>query len=672
MILQELCLHNFGLYRGEQVLQLGPLTSGSKTAPITLFGGINGGGKTTILDALQLALYGPRAQCTKRSGRTYDTFLRESIHYGVPQREGAAVAVRFLYAADGRQQDYEIRRTWAVRDDKVRESLHVSKDGDRDRWLSENWNQVVEDLIPLGISQLCFFDAEKIRFLAEDDTTSEALGTAIKALLGLDLAERLIADSTVLEGRLAHAVGQRSNDPELAELEATISDLTDRIRRLKEKRAAVENDLLVTKKDLQEAEDEFANMGGRHWQKRDSQRQKLQKLSDQQTQLISELRLLTGGELPFALVADFLPSLQAQDAEEQLSRESDVVRTLLEDRDQKLLMELRKKRLSQRSLELIKAWQDQDRQSRKTADVQKRCNLSDSGRHGLHHLIAVLPGLVERDTELLAQLEDARTNTENVERSLAAASAEPRLQPVLDRMKAAAQAHATVEAEANRIDKEVDSLDSQRTTSEQKLGKLRRSRIDLDIKNEESARIAQLVDRTRDTMRSFLEKATHTKIERLSRYVTESFRFLLRKTTLVERIHIDPISFRIVLFDSCGQAVPKERLSEGEKQIFAIALLWGLARSSTRPLPTIVDTPMARLDATHRDYLIERYFPNASHQVIILSTDTEVDRHYYERLHPSLSRAYHLNYDEDQKCTTAEEGYFWSRNGHARGQKVDA
>ncbi len=75
-------------------------------------------------------------------------------------------------------------------------------------------------------------------------------------------------------------------------------------------------------------------------------------------------------------------------------------------------------------------------------------------------------------------------------------------------------------------------------------------------------------------------------------------------------------------------------------------MLWGLARASARPLPAVIDTPMARLDAAHRQHLVERYFPNASHQVVIFSTDTEVDRKYYQDLQPHIARAYHLNYDE--------------------------
>ena len=59
---------------------------------------------------------------------------------------------------------------------------------------------------------------------------------------------------------------------------------------------------------------------------------------------------------------------------------------------------------------------------------------------------------------------------------------------------------------------------------------------------------------------------------------------------------------------------------------------------------------MARLDAAHRRHLVERYFPNASHQVLILSTDTEVDRHYYQALQPHIARAYHLRYDEETRA----------------------
>jgi hypothetical protein len=80
--------------------------------------------------------------------------------------------------------------------------------------------------------------------------------------------------------------------------------------------------------------------------------------------------------------------------------------------------------------------------------------------------------------------------------------------------------------------------------------------------------MVQLAGRTRETMQEFLRRATERKIDRLAQRITESFRFLLRKQTLVERIAIDPATFAITLNDSTGQALRRERLSEGEKQIF--------------------------------------------------------------------------------------------------------
>ncbi len=171
--------------------------------------------------------------------------------------------------------------------------------------------------------------------------------------------------------------------------------------------------------------------------------------------------------------------------------------------------------------------------------------------------------------------------------------------------------------------------------------------------------MARVAARTKEVMREFLIRATERKIDRLSDLITESFRFLCRKQTMVERIHIDPATFAVTLFGEAGHALSRERLSEGEKQIFAISVLWGLARASAHPLPAIIDTPMARLDAAHRRHLVERYFPHASHQVVILSTDTEVDRHYYQALQPHIARAYHLCYDEQTRATHGEEGYFW-------------
>jgi DNA sulfur modification protein DndD len=119
----------------------------------------------------------------------------------------------------------------------------------------------------------------------------------------------------------------------------------------------------------------------------------------------------------------------------------------------------------------------------------------------------------------------------------------------------------------------------------------------------------------------------------------------------------DPADMQVTLFDRHDRPIPKQRLSAGEKQIYAISLLWALAQVSGRPLPVVIDTPLGRLDRDHRGHLVARYFPHASHQVVILSTDTEIDQAYFRDLAPSVSHAYHLRYDEAEARCVVEEGY---------------
>src|SRR5262245_37367482 len=144
MILRELRLTNFGLFRGDQKFELSPAGRNGTRKPIVLFGGMNGGGKTTIFDGMQLALYGSRARCSKRAGRSYEDFLRDSINSGVPPETGAGVALTFSIATNGVPSEYEIKRDWRLTEGKVKESLIVHRDGFPAYSQTRRWAQLVE------------------------------------------------------------------------------------------------------------------------------------------------------------------------------------------------------------------------------------------------------------------------------------------------------------------------------------------------------------------------------------------------------------------------------------------------------------------------------------------------------------------------------------------------
>ena len=134
---------------------------------------------------------------------------------------------------------------------------------------------------------------------------------------------------------------------------------------------------------------------------------------------------------------------------------------------------------------------------------------------------------------------------------------------------------------------------------------------------------------------------------------------LFRKDSITNKIKIDPQTMEIQMFDKFDTKIEVGDLSAGEQQVFAISILWALAKTANRPLPFIVDTPLSRLDSAHRGTLVNNFLTKASHQIFVLSTDTEIDKKYYKALQPHISRAYHLDYNEDTASTEASLGYFW-------------
>ena len=140
-----------------------------------------------------------------------------------------------------------------------------------------------------------------------------------------------------------------------------------------------------------------------------------------------------------------------------------------------------------------------------------------------------------------------------------------------------------------------------------------------------------------------------------------AFRRLARKDDMVARATIDTRKFTVKLLDRRGVEIEKSKLSAGERQIYAIAMLEALARTSGRRLPVVIDTPLGRLDSHHRANLVRDYFPRISHQVILLSTDTEVDEAFYKELSPHISHAYEICFDDRKRSAHLKEGYFWRK-----------
>ncbi len=549
MILQQLTLRDFGLFKGRQVLDLAPTKSAGRGRPIVLFGGVNGAGKTTILDAIQLVLYGVRARCSKRSNLPYEEFLARSIHQGIEPATGAEILLLFHTVAEEQDAYFEVRRSWHVREGRLKEILSVFKDGVYDAWYSDNWPQQVEELVPLEISQLFFFDAEKIRTLTEDETSSQALGVAIKSLLGLDIVERLIADAAVIQARQAKEGATVGHREKVEALEKQAQELSDRIRRLSDERGALQNHVLRAEAAQQTAEMKFIASGGRYWELRQVREGRKKELETRAREIEAQLLKLAAGELPLAMVPELLKRVEHQDAQERLSAQGAMVADLLAERDELLLETLRQARASARLIALAHEYLESDRRERQAAmGAEPRLALSQPAHAQLHHLGSHrLEELLREAAALIETHASLRQSLDDLERGIEAAPKDEEIGQVVEQFKAATARHSKLESEDNRLKAEIEALRLEEKQCQEKLAKLFEGDVAKEFAREDRARIVELAARTRTTMQDFLRRATDRKIDRLSGLITESFRFLSRKKSMVERILIDPGTFAITL-----------------------------------------------------------------------------------------------------------------------------
>jgi DNA sulfur modification protein DndD len=653
VIIEELTIHNFGVYKGEHKINLAP----EPHRPVILFGGLNGGGKTTFLDALQVGLYGRHARCVNRTKLGYAEYLRRSVNRAVPPSTGAGIEVTFRYRSGGHEERFRVLRTWREVGSSVREELEVHRDGHLDQMAADRWSEFVERLIPSQISDLFFFDGEKIESLADPDRSAELIGVGIHALLGLNVVDDL--------GKSLLQVERRKKAKLADELDrATLEPIEADVKHLEEKRQFLVNELgtLRTEWDKAQssqaaAERTFEAAGGALYEQRSEIDRQLSACVARLAMSEAHLRELCSGVAPLLLVEELLDEAEALATEEQTVRKLSEVREIIAERDKRVLKALKCQGLEAHALTVVKAslLADQKRYAKSASgEVLLGISTEDftlatrSFRDETAAQIEAAIHAIDHESELLARQQAAH----------AAIPGDGQIQAALARVQAAHRVTADLDVRIRQLEEERDA-----TIRELEQKERDRARVFDEIakrlaEEELDRRILGLSERSREVLRSFKQAMRARHVSRLEHLVTESFQRLLRKRSLVDHISIDPETFQLRIHGAGNEIMVADRLSAGERQLLAVSVLWGLARASGRELPSVIDTPLGRLDSEHRRHLVGNYFPFASHQVILLSTDEEIEGRYYRDLKPAIAREYLIRYDEATHTSSIIPGYF--------------
>ncbi|MCL5024000.1 MAG: DNA sulfur modification protein DndD [Nitrospirae bacterium] len=656
MILDSIVLENFGAYGGRQEAELTPKDG----KPIILFGGMNGGGKTTLLDAVQLAFYGPKACISNRGQLAYKEYLRASIHRGSDMGEGACITLRFRRIMQGETRHFELQRYWREGVKGIEETVRVLRDGMLDDVFTDHWEEAIEAYLPSGIAHLFFFDGEQIKELATGGHAAEILGTAIHSLLGLDLVDRLETDLKLFERRKKAEGLDAEASRKLTQARGELDEIDSEQEEVAMAEGILVNETGRLAKEMRLKEDLFRAEGGELYLRRKELADELDKLRANKTSAEAQFRELVTGPLPLLQVEDLLGETEQIARHESEVRRASILLNVLESRDYEVIASLKTENISGQSIRTVTRILAGDRLRR--AGLAKEnliLDADDDLAPRLAHLRGtVLPLAKQQADDFVAKIAALDEKIARLEGELALVPTAERIAEVQKLLEVARKAYRAKLAELEAIQVRKQALQRQRAAAEVRIDKLDERDMDAKFTDDDRHRMLKHSQRARETLGRFRIRIVKRHVANMETLMLESFCKLLRKKELVTNLSINPETFEATLTGRNGKILPFERLSAGEKQLLATSLLWGLARASGRPMPTIIDTPLGRLDSSHRRHLIERYFPSASHQVLLLSTDEEIVGPYYKALRPFISKSYLLAHDESTGQTQIQEGYF--------------
>ncbi|WP_421325165.1 DNA sulfur modification protein DndD [Aeromonas veronii] len=662
MIIKKLVLHNFRVFRGHHEIELTPQKREYERhdRPIVLFGGLNGAGKTSILSAIRLALYGRLAFDNLIHNQDYIDQLTALIHNGVSvsqQPKDASIELVFTYNQGGTESEFTVIRSW---NRNKKDRLKLLQNGvELDELNYEQCQGFLNELIPHGIADLFFFDGEKIASLAEDES-GKILQTAVRRLLGLDLIAKLRTDLGIyLKQQGAKELGTQQQH-KLAELEQNKKQFAKQAEHYRFEADLVMARIGLITQDIQKYEAMLAAQGGAFARTKNQEQQKVAELVKEKEQLEKSLRHECDGSLPFALAPNTMAKLQ-----QQLAKEIEIKRARSFSQELNIFLEQLKANIGFKGKETLAIT---------TQAIEEQLDSFMANKPQGE----VLFDISERETHIVIA-----TISEDCQRAWNKFDAQRRkLAKVEHQLEQAASniERAPDDEQLMDIFQTLREMDNQRQEERHKYKALLEQAKQAVMSQLDCARqIQKLHDKAREQygavsavqyanetislLDEYSDVLTQARVKTLEQNFEVAYRKLARKEDLQIKARINPHTFDVELVDEAGIAINRKSLSAGEKQIYAIAILEALAKTSGRQLPVIIDTPLGRLDSHHRDKLIHHYFPYASHQVILLSTDTEVDERYFaSALADDISHAYQIRFDALTKSSKLTKGYFWKES----------
>ena len=456
-------------------------------------------------------------------------------------------------------------------------SLDVSRGGTHDRALTATWSEHIEELLPLEISSLFFFDGEKIESLADPDQASSVIAAAVTGLLGLGVIERLQRDLLVIEKRKQDEVLDSLDDLKMKGLSEAETKAEYALSGLMKKKAVEQNHLDRVTKDLSGVEQLARNEGGDLFERRLELERTLSEAQRDLSSSNAALKELAAGVLPLALCTDLVRSIANDDLAAD-PVDPVILTSLLADHDTSVVEQL-KTFLNENDLKTVSSLLEVDRQQRadqlRSDPASARTSITS-----IRAARAALEQLGDRTGDLIQALGDRSEALDliaDLERELAGVPSEAAITQILTERDRLRLKRAEIVGRIDLLAEEAVLYERQLQSAQTEHQAARQHAALSTLRGKDGARILEHAQKVRSTLEQLKSEVRQRSIAKIETEVLRCYRKLLGKQGLVVGLSLDSETCVPLLTTTNDEQVHLERLSAGERQLFAVAMLWGLA-----------------------------------------------------------------------------------------------
>ena len=693
MRIDNIVLHNFGSYEGETVFD----TKSSSGKNIVLIGGKNGAGKTTLFTAMRVCLYGFMSFGYKNYNTYYIRAITKLINNNAKRVKPAQAHVAMkISLSNGRELDqYHLIRSWCLAD-SLTEAFTIEKNGvPLSAEEVADFEKYLLSLIPPELFNLYFFDGEKIADFFMNEGSNARIKEAFLTLCGYDTFDIMRRNFKRISGGDATS-SVALDEYWTAKQEAEAAQLKDAL--LTAEMKTCEDAIATCDADIAALEKAYTQKGGisqDEWNKKIAKLREEEKHREVWNTL---LRKWANEIVPFIMIRDQIAEIKDQIAKENNNQKYDSFCEILDVPEIYALLGSRTEQVKE--IAFAKFGGSEDR-------------ILDLSFEQSAGLLAQVNGILSFEDQKIADYKQA------IKTSIARSAAirkeldNSNISSVQEYMRNRAE---LFEKKSDLLQQRVEleqAIFAQKEVLRQADALLHKTQAKL----EEELKKASINDISAKAI-VMLDKLQHIlyrqQIAKVKDFFRKEIKTLMRKTHFIDDIKIDD-DFNIFLYrnegvsvslllnalkgreetkildvvgqealselyrkaegeslaavvkycENCGKEeivlpirVDQTSLSNGEKQIFIMALYHSLVQLGRHEIPFIIDTPFARIDTEHRRNISRHFFSALRGQVFILSTNEEINADHVRIMEDKIAATYMLENTDNKRTVVVSDSYF--------------